>query len=212
MFSTKKKVLATISAMIVIAVLVLVGRCADSKWDTFIPDLIVGVISAAVIGFVIFAMQHRSDNQRVREAEVSACYSRLLDALTPLRIFNPMTDDAVTVSVVRTRMLQLYEAVDQDGSNLVFANWLEAEGQLCLHRAMESMNAIEALPNRDDRNAVFEAIAPFGQWVAEFSNNIRFWRSGKMTQKQMVEQATIIESGLRDAGVWREDDMPWRSN
>lgn len=212
MFSAKQKLLATIGAIVIISGLVSVGKITDSQWNTFIPDLIVGVISAAVIGLVLFGMQHTSDNQRIREAEISACYSRLLDALTPLRIFNPMTDDAVTVSVVRTRMLQLYEAVDVDGSSLVFANWMEAEGQLCLHRAIESMNAVEALPNRNDRQAVFEANAPFGQWVAEFSNNIRFWRSGKMTQEQMVEQATIIENGLRDAGVWREDDMPWRSN
>ncbi len=196
-------------AALVLTVLVLLGVWLDADWSTFIPDLIIGVVGAAVIGLVLLMVQFSTEQRRSHAADVTAAYNRLLDSLTPLRTLELATGDASHVSVMRTRLVQLFEAVDEGEERRAFGEWLNAEGQLCLHRATKSLDALRVLEDRSNARSILDANAPFHRWVAEFSHNIRFWRTGNMDEATMREQAEAIETALRGEGVWVEDTMPW---
>lgn len=197
---------------LVLILLVFIGINLGSDWATFVPDLIIGVVGAAVIGLVLMAIQQSTERRRSRAADVTAAYNRLLDALTPLRTLDVATGDPTHVSVMRTRLLQLFETVDEGDSRTTFGEWINSEGQMCLFRALRALEALRALPDRSDGDAILDASAPFHQWVGEFSHNIRFWRTGKMDAATMRKQAQAIESMLRTEKFWREDTMPWRTD
>lgn len=200
------------STVLILAVLVWLGMRLGSDWSTFIPDLIIGVVGAAVIGLVLMVVQQVSDRRRAHAADVSAAYNQLLDALTPLRTLDVAVGDASQVSMMRTRLLQLFETVDVKDHRTAFGEWLNAEGQLCLFRVNQALARLRKVTDRTDIDAILEASSPFHRWVAEFSHNIRFWRTGKMSEATMREQAKAIESILRKEEVWREDNMPWRED
>ncbi|WP_457101760.1 hypothetical protein [Microbacterium sp. P5_E9] len=198
--------------LIVLGALVAVGVAVKSQWSTFIPDLIIGVVGAAVIGLVLFGLQQSTDRRRAHGADLTAAYNRLLDALTPLRTLDVGTGDASLVSEMRTRMLQLYETVDEAGDQATFGEWINAEGQLCLFQAVRSLEALRGVSDRSDAEAVLAASAPFHQWVAEFTHNLRFWRTGSLDRRTMQTQAEAIESKLRSKGAWQDGAMPWRGD
>ncbi|MGK0721385.1 hypothetical protein [Leucobacter sp. W1478] len=200
------------STVLILVVLVWLSIRLGSDWSTFIPDLIIGVVGAAVIGLVLMAVQHSSDRRRAHTTDVTAAYNRLLDALTPLRTLDLATGDASQVSVMRTQLVQLFETVDVKEDRTAFGEWLNAEGQLCLFRATQALEALRKVADRSDLDAILEASSPFHRWVAEFSHNIRFWRTGNVSEATIREQAGAIESILRKEGVWREDNMPWRNH
>lgn len=196
--------------LVVVGGLVYIGVAVDAGWSTFVPDLIIGVVGATAIGLVLMALQQSSDRRRSHAADVNAAYNRLLDALTPLRTLDLEQGDASQLSEMRTRMLQLYETAHEGDSRTAFGAWLNAEGQLCLFQALASLEALKNVKNRSDVEAVLGAAAPFHQWVAEFTHNIRFWRTGRLDDGTLRHQTSLIEGKLRAAGVWREDQMPWR--
>ncbi|MGN7970204.1 hypothetical protein [Microbacterium sp. 22296] len=198
--------------LLILGALVYIGVTVKSEWSTFVPDLIIGVVGAAVIGLVLMALQQSTDRRRSHAADVNAAYNRLLDALTPLRTLDVATGDATQVSEMRTRMLQLYETVDEADDQATFGKWINAEGQLCLFQALSSLEALRAVSDRSNAEAVLKASAPFHQWVAEFTHNLRFWRTGRLEESVMRTQAELIEVKLREEGVWREDETSWRDD
>jgi hypothetical protein len=195
---------------VVIAVLALIGVAVGSEWATFIPDLIIGVIGASAIGLVLFALSESASRHRESAADVSRAYLALLDALTPLRVLNFKHGDAGLLGVANTRMLQLWEAVVPD--DMPLGRWFEAERQLGLYRAQQALVAQASLSDQTDAEAILAATAPFHRWVAEFSGNVRLWRVGKVTSRDMEAQAAAVEGLLRKAGTWREAHYPWRTD
>lgn len=198
------------TTLLVLVGLVMIGINVQSDWATFVPDLIIGVVGAAVIGLVLMALQQSTGRRQSHAADVNAAYNRLLDALTPLRTLDVATGDPSQVSEVRTRMLQLYETVDEADGQATFGKWINAEGQLCLFQALRSLKALRAVSDRSDPEEVLKASAPFHEWVAEFTHNLRFWRTGRLEESVMRTQAEAIESKLRSRGVWRDETMLWR--
>lgn len=104
-----------------LAPLVLLGVNLGSDWATFIPDLIIGVVCAAVIGLVLMVVQQSFDRRRSHAADVTTAYNQLLDALTPLRTLDLATGDASHVSIMRRRLLQLFETVDVNDDRVASA-------------------------------------------------------------------------------------------
>lgn len=198
------------TTLLVLGGLVMIGVIAKSDWSTFVPDLIIGVVGAAVIGLVLMALQQSTDRRRSHAADVNAAYNRLLGALTPLRTLDVATGDATHVSEMRTRMLQLYETVDDADDRATFGKWINAEGQLCLFQALSSLEALRAVSDRSNAEEVLKASSPFHEWVTEFTHNLRYWRTGRLEESVMRTQAEAIESKLRSKGVWRDDTMSWR--
>lgn len=200
------------TTLLVLGGLVMIGIKVKSDWSTFVPDLIIGVVGAAVIGLVLMALQQSNDRRRSHAADVNAAYNRLLDALTPLRTLDVATGDPSQVSEMRTRMLQLYETVDEADDQATFGKWINAEGQLCLFQALRSLEALRAVSDRSNAEEVLKASAPFHKWVAEFTHNLRFWRTGRLEESVMRSQAEAIESKLRSKRAWRDDTIPWRDD
>lgn len=200
------------TTLLVLGGLVMIGIKVKSDWSTFVPDLIIGVVGAAVIGLVLMALQQSNDRRRSHAADVNAAYNRLLDALTPLRTLDVATGDPSQVSEMRTRMLQLYETVDEADDQATFGKWINAEGQLCLFQALRSLEELRAVSDRSNAEEVLKASAPFHEWVAEFTHNLRFWRTGRLEESVMRSQAEAIELKLRSKGAWRDDTMPWRDD
>jgi hypothetical protein len=196
--------------VVVIAVLALIGVAVGSEWATFVPDLIIGVIGASAIGLVLFALSESATRHRESAADVSRAYLALLDALTPLRVLDFKHGDAGLLGVANTRMLQLWEAVVPD--DMPLGHWFEAERQMGLYRAQQALVAQAALPEDAGADAILTATAPFHQWVAEFSGNVRLWRVGKVTNHDMETQAAAVEGILRKAGTWRGVHYPWRTD
>lgn len=157
--------------------------------DVRVPDLIIGVVGAAVIGLVLMALQQSNDRRRSHAADVNAAYNRLLDALTPLRTLDVASGGPSQVSEMRTRMLQLYETVDEADDQATFGKWINAEGQLCLFQALRSLEELRAVSDRSNAEEVLKASAPFHEWVAEFTHNLRFWRTGRLEESVMRSQA-----------------------
>lgn len=203
----KRAVLVGVALLVIVGVLAFVGVQIGSEWATFIPDLIIGVAGASGIGLALFALQQSSERRRNVDADVSAAYARLLDALTPLRILDMQSGDVQLLSITATRMGQLYEAIAPNDPAL--GRWFEAERQLCMNRAVLASEASKALPSGATLDELFNAAAPFHNWVAEFTGNVRFWRGGKLAAAQMTKQADTIEQGLRAVGAWR-DGPSWR--
>ena len=211
MIPRHRLVLIVCSAALGLTALVLLGVWLEADGSTFIPDLIIGVVGAAVIGLVLLMVQFSTEQRRSHAADVTSAYNRLLDALTPLRTLELATGDPLHVSVMRTRLMQLIDAVGEDEGSSAFGEWLNAEGQLCLHRVTMSFDALRTIEDRSDAHAILSAGAPFHQWVTEFSHNIRFWHAGNMDEATMREHAEVIETLLRGEGVWVEDTMPSRN-
>lgn len=195
--------------VLALAGLALLGVRLGSDWSTFVPDLIIGIVGASGIGLALFALQESAERRRGAASDVSRAYGRLLDALTVLRTLDFTRDAASSISVAATRMLQLYEAVAPDDEAL--GNWLEANRQFGLYRALTVHNAIALLSTKSP-DAVFEASAPFHRWVAEFGGNIRLWRIGKVSTREMIADGAAMEGVLREAGAWRESHYLWRDS
>jgi hypothetical protein len=203
-------VLVVFGFVLLVAILSIIGVVMSSNWDTFVPDLINGVIGAGAIAAVIAWLQHLTEVRRSHAEKVTAAYENLMDAVTPLRQLDMrVAGEAKHFSVLNTRMIQLVECVGQDEESM--AEWFEAERQLGLNRALTCFEALDAAGavTPDEHLKILD---PFMRWTAEFGNNVRFWRTGRLTAAEMSSQAAAIEKELRAVGAWREVAMPWRDS
>jgi hypothetical protein len=205
--------LGSATLIIVVGVLALLGvKIRGTDWSTFLPDLIVGFITAAVVGAILAAAQHHFESRRRYDEQVSAAYDRLLESVATLRQvrFNEAIDPLL-LNTVSTRLIQLAELADREWP--VMPIWFEAERQLALHQAVKAAQATEALVkagNQYTADNLLSAGEPFYRWTADFGDNIRYWRTGKLTSAEMKEQSEQIEALLRKAGSWR-DGHHWRT-
>ena len=187
--------------------LVALGVEFGSDWSTFIPDIIIGVVGAAIIGVLISTSDRRMQEQRERLSDQRIAYNALLDALSDLRSFSMYAERASDkLPVLVTRMIQLAETVDSQ----VFAVWLEAERQLCLSATMKVTELSAPLDPESTVDEHIAAVKPLMEWIGEFANNIRYWQLGKLTEPEMAEQAKRIETLLRARNQWRSSPLPWR--
>jgi hypothetical protein len=124
------------------------------------------------------------------------------------------------VNKVHADMVRLSERVDRREPQS--AIWFEAERQLGLARLRAAGNELEALelaghaeagdeaePLSTADNA--EALTKYLEWIAEFTKNVTYWRTGSLSANEMRTQATHIERILRAAGEWQEA-VSWRQD
>ena len=187
--------------------LIFIGVRVGSKWETFIPDLIIGVVGAGAIGGILFLAERRAEAARGRAEKLAAAYELLLESLTNARTNDLRRSyDSKLLPAIATRARQLYELVkDED-----LGRWFEAERQLSLSRMKDTMDLLEELTDDSSIDDEMKALEPYLRWGAEFGSNIRFWRTGKLDAAMMREQSRRIEEGLRKKDRWRSSAMPWR--
>ncbi|MCS5732717.1 hypothetical protein [Herbiconiux daphne] len=191
-----------------LTILAFVGIRTSSDWSTFVPDLITGVVGAGAIASLIAWVQHSSDVRRARSDRVTAAYERLLEAIAELRKTDLSPSNEISaLNTLGTRMIQFTEVVSTRDDEL--SGWLEAERQLGLFYAQQGTNSLQAA-GQVSVDTHLDLIAPYLRWTAELGNNVRFWRTGKLSAAEMSEQAKKIESKLRRENAWREDALPWR--
>lgn len=179
-----------------------------NPWEAFGPDVLAGLISALAsglfIGGVFFVLQWFSDRRSITGAHISAAYDNLLDITSRLMTLDlNKRDDAAMLGELRLRMTYLAELVDKKTPE--FAMWLEAERQLSLATVLESSDLVGELAEGASVDEHLDARGPFLKWLQRFTNNIRYWRTGKMTPADMEKQAGLIEADLRKKGKWREN-------
>lgn len=200
-----------------IALLTVVAVQTKSHWDTFYPDLIVAVAGAGSIGAIIAWVQHVSDSRRAERDRASAVYEGLVDHMSALIHLDLRKENAVLgVNELHRDMRRLAEAVDRQYPKL--PNWFEAERQLGMFHLRKASDSLEIL--MEERSAEgedptltsadnAEALTAYLRWLAEFTNNVRFWRTGSLSAKAMVKQTSTIETSLRARDEWTES-MAWR--
>jgi hypothetical protein len=184
---------------------------SPDPWLTFFPDVLAGSISGLVTGLVVgailFALQVSSERRSSYEADVSSAYRALLEVLADmvgLDFRSPA--DIKMFGALRHRMTVLSELVDTKTPEISI--WFEAERQRSLYRAEKSGELVKSLTTNSTMDQRLEAIAPFSKWVTEFSNNVRYWRLGKLPGHEMAEHASAIEIMLRKESAWNES-MSW---
>lgn len=206
--SRNRRVALSLSAAAIVLSLVGLGITFRATWDSFIPDILIGVVGAGVIAAAVFLASERAADRRIRAADVASAYNRLMDALTPLRTLDPHNPDEVeNFSNAATRMMQLADAADDDRMRV----WFEAERQLALHRLLQTSALVSALSDEASSDERLAARAPFLEWVAEFGGNVRHWRVNGGSLNEMLPHAAKIEERLRGVGAWRADHYPWRT-
>ncbi len=203
--SQKSFVFVICLLVLVSAVLVGVGAALKSDWGSFVPDVLIGIVGASIIAIAVYHASEKAATRRILAADISAAYNRLLDDLTPLRGFDFRRNDLALFSTVVTRMIQLADAKDDDDMRV----WFEAERQRALHKVGLVMKAVDALPQGATAQQVFDANRPFNEWVAEFSQNVRFWRVNNGRLKDMLPHAALIEKELRGKNLWIENAIQW---
>lgn len=192
--------------------LIITGVLIGSTWATFVPDLIVGVVGAGAISATIAWAQFRSDVRRGNEDRVSAAYELLLDRVQGLIHLDLTEKDAILgVNKLHQDMRRLSELVDRPQP--AFERWFEAEQQLGMYRLSQAGDELDVIHDKrpitpEDNYAALEKHC---QWLSEYSNNVRYWRTGNLSADEMLRQATTIETSLRNVGGWRDDAMPWRN-
>lgn len=211
---TKSVIFVVCLSVVVLVSLVLAGVLLHSNWDTFIPDVIVGVVGAGAIAGLISFVTWTAQVRHERDAEISVAYDALIEAVGGLRGANLLSPRGQAagdaIRRMNMRMVVLSELLDEQTPEI--AVWFEAERQRCLHQALEAAKAVDALQKDDllhDANDILDASRPLYEWTAEFINNVRFWRTGKLSTAQIKGEAEAIESRLREVGAWHEP-MPWR--
>jgi hypothetical protein len=186
--------------VLALGTLSILGATLGSNFDTFIPDLIIGVVGAGLIAFIVAVAQERSESSRGKADRTTAAYENLYSAIAPLRIADFEGDGpGEELSTVITRMITFVDVVD-DGH---LEEWLEAERQLGLirgSRADEETRRLKAQDGGATRDALFEARAPFNQWAALLGDNLRYWRTGKMTPDEMRGQIERIRALVEQLG------------
>ncbi len=198
---------------VVVTALVVVGIRIKSNWDSFVPDIIVGVIGAGSIAALIAWIQWSVERRRSRDEEVTSAYRALLDATSELRgiDWEARHGAGTRVRFFSSRMLTLSELMDSKEPWL--ALWFDAQRQLMLFHAGKVAEAMKVILGDDIDHGVddvLEAQAPLDKWTAEFTHNLRFWRTGKASRAQMERDTKKIEAGLREQGAWRDSPLPWR--
>jgi hypothetical protein len=198
--------------VLVVGALALVGIRVRSSWDSFVPDVIVGVIGAGSIAGLIAWFQRLADDRRTRDGDVSSAYRSALEAVSDIRGIDYNAQDAVKPIRVFTIRLTILGELLADEEPFI-ERWFEAERQLMLYRATTSGNAMKELEEDDEMHTledILAATAPLNEWTAEFTNNLRFWRRGRVSREQIEKQSETIERGLKKLGAWSDDALPWR--
>jgi hypothetical protein len=175
---------------------------------TFGPDVLAGLISAVaagvIVGVIFLFAQRISDGRTRQEIKVSAAYENLLEIASRLVLIDfGKYDETKMLSELRHRMMILSELVDKKTPE--FALWFEAERQRSLSTAMDAAMAWEALvalPRQVSDDELLEAKKPFLTFLRDFINNVRYWRTGKLSPADMKKQADLIEAELRKNGRW----------
>lgn len=198
--------------LVLVGVLSLVGATNRSAWDTFVPDLIIGVITAGGIAALVALVQVQSDVRRSHADQVTRAYENLLDVLGEMQLMDiGRRDNVQLLSKFGVRLINLAELVD--GKEPYIINWFEAERQFGRYRLVESaaLAADAAVSVGADPLDIELAVAPFRQWVNENVNNLRAWRNGMADPARLLKHAEDVERLLRDRGEWLDQPMPWRS-
>lgn len=210
----RKVLLIVVSGVVAVAVLTVIGVEVRSDWSSFIPDVIVGVIGAGAIAALISFTTWQVQRRDALLAETTSAYNELLQSVTDLRgadLVSPKGKQAGdAIRRMNVRMVVLSECIDRDKE--VLANWFEAERQLATHRALAAAAAVAELEQDDELHGVDDVIdaeAPLLRWTAEFTNNLRYWRTGKVKTSELVRQAESIEAALRAERAWHEP-FSWR--
>lgn len=162
--------------IIAVAALVVVGIRIKSNWDSFVPDIIVGVIGAGSIAALIAWIQWGVETRRSRDDEVTSTYRALLDATSELRGIDWGARDGAGTRVrsFSSRMLTLSELTDSKGPWM--ALWFDAQRQLMLHHCGTVAEAIKTIQEDDIDHGVddmLEVQAPLNRWTSEFTHNLR---------------------------------------
>jgi hypothetical protein len=177
-------------------------------WLTFGPDVLAGLISAVAAGIivgVIFLFAQRISEARTRqEIKVEAAYEKLLEIASRLVLIDfGKYDETKMLSELHHRMMILSELVGKKMPE--FGLWFEAERQSSLSAATgaaKAWEALEALPEQVSDEQLLEAKKPFLTFLRNFVNNVRYWRTGKLSPADMKKQADLIEANLRKEGRW----------
>jgi hypothetical protein len=155
--------LAALDVVLALTVLVLIGVATQSSWSTFIPDLIVGILPAGLIGGALLIYQRRVERRdRSREAarEWASARRQVLDALPDISTaaakvgLDRVNDHFASLSKA-TRGLPLAEWLYlTSASDLSALSRLRVDLQLLTDEGsdLESMIEVE-LDHRDSRNA-----------------------------------------------------------
>jgi hypothetical protein len=185
----------------------LIPVATADPWLTFLPDVLAGSISGLVTGLVVgailFALQRASERRSRYEDDVSGAYRSLLELLADMVGLDLRSSgDAKKFGALRHRMTVLCELVDSKTPEIGI--WFEAERQRSLYRAVKSGELLQSLTVNPTLDQRLDAIAPFSKWVAEFTNDVRFWRMGNLSGNEMAEHARVIETVLRKENAWHE--------
>ena len=183
-------------------------------WLTFGPDVLAGVISGLftglAVGLILLITQKRTERRAETNRATTDAYVSVLEVLSRMISLDfGAAGESKMLGEFRHRLTVLTELTDGNTPQIAF--WFEAERQLSLHRALQSAELTKALPVNASEDEQLEARIPFGRWIAEFTTNLRFWRTGKLTDAQMGKQATVIEASLREKGAWTEP-LAWRGD
>ncbi|MCU1414046.1 MAG: hypothetical protein JWN80_1386 [Microbacteriaceae bacterium] len=179
---------------------------SPTPWLTFGPDVLAGVISGVVtglaVGVVFFLLQRRAEARASRTIAVTAGYENLLEILSRLLSLDFSTaGDAKMLGVLRHRMTLFVELTDKDYPDLPL--WFDAERQRSIARAMTANDQVGQLSADATPEDNLHAAAPFLLWVRDFTSNVRYWRTGKLTNANIKAQTEMIEAELRKSGQWR---------
>lgn len=205
-------VIAIVGLAVVVAGLAWFGTTnPNTQWASFVPDLIVGIVTAALVGAVLAWVQHHSDERRRQEDRISAAYANVLEATALLRAMRfDIASDASLMNRWSTRLIQLTDVVDHEYPDLPM--WFEAERQLGLDYAWRAGNETGTLVSSGqpyDADDVLQAGYSFFAWATDFGDRVRYWRTGKLRATEMRKHTMKIEGALRERGVWR-DEPEWR--
>lgn len=196
-------------AMLVLAVLgslIFAGVQLGSNWDTFVPDMIIGLVGAGIISGVIAFGQNRAEQQRGIADRVTAAYDGVIDALSPLRTTQRI--DSETFDQLGKVHSLLVRLAENSNDNLVF-EWFEAERQFSIQCIAEATRRLDQLPSPAPRGAEFKARSIFNGWASAFAENLRYWRAGLMVRAEMVQHTsevlTTVHPGLAWSDKWPDD-------
>jgi hypothetical protein len=197
--SERSKTVVFAICVLAVAVLVLsmIGLRVGASWQTFVPDLLVGVITAGGIAGGIAWVQVSSDHRRAQADAITRAYEDVLDSLGELQLAD-LTDRDTSrlMSRVGVKMINFVERSEPDDGDMTL--WFEAERRYLRYLALTCAMSFDGADGPMEREV---KSIPFRKHVQELVANIRRGRLADISL-EVREQATLIEKKLRDEGRW----------
>lgn len=203
--TSRGRALATLALMagLALALIAIAGVAVDSSWVTFVPDLIIGLLTAGGVAGFIAVAQFRAEARRGEKEARDRAYEDLLDSLADLQLA-ALTDRDTTrlMSRVGVKMITLVEREDKDDSDL--AAWFEAERRYLRYIAVQC--ALNIPPEATPFDAEYASL-PFRDHINNLVANVRHWhRYGDGSALRI--QAEALRAELEAAGEWEPKRPP----